>query len=277
MNMIKEFFVNAARMVGGCISKYSFSRFLLCATVLAAAAIATELCILAIFKGVGRVRRNGGDRTVAVVSAIQTMVAVGTMLIVVLSGLWFLGLPVTMGSAEPEPVDRSGLAGLEASNWAQMGTEERAEVLQLLVDVEREKLGIPEKLVLTVEDLGRKNGEYTGLYGVVQIDPDHLENSPEWRVIETVCHEVYHCYEHCLVDIYTGSSAKNRHLSVFEKAKQYKWEFENYVDPEGREGEAFYEYYDQEVERDARAYATMTAPEYYPWMEGRVPEGELSQ
>lgn len=81
-------------------------------------------------------------------------------------------------------------------------------------------------------------------------------------LVNTICHESYHAYEHRLIDMYESSSDQYKQLKVFEYATEYQKEFNNYTEylPEL---DNYEEYYYQLCEADARDYADVREFEYY--------------
>ena len=66
-------------------------------------------------------------------------------------------------------------------------------------------------------------------------------------IIDLVCHETFHYFEHRLVN----GAEDIHHLSTSEKVEKYKYEFTHYIDIE----DDYDRYYKQLCEADARAYA----------------------
>lgn len=272
MNQIMEILERVPAYYKGYISRFGLTRFVTLSIVVLALSLGFTYCLFAAYKGLAAMRRSGGDRAIAAVSLTQTLGSLVILLAILVIGNRFLGAPVMLESSGKEPVEQGDLTQLEASNWAQMGVEGRVKALQTIVDVEREKLGITERLVVVTDDLQeREGGNYSELTGKITVDREYLASAPEWRMIELACHEVYHSYQRSLVELYENATPQSRRLKLFDKVKQYRWENLHYADISEDDAE-FEEYYNQELEKDARAYATETAPEYYPWMEGKVPE-----
>ncbi len=95
------------------------------------------------------------------------------------------------------------------------------------------------------------SGSYFDYAHEIIIDRAHLLTASPWEVLDTVCHEAYHSYQHRLVDALAGADKDSRNLRLFRKANSYANEFHNYID--GKED--FCSYYHQDCESDAREYA----------------------
>ncbi len=155
---------------------------------------------------------------------------------------------------------KAQLSQLDEQIWSTLSTQEKLDVMQTVANIEKNYLGLPHELTIETEDLeGETLGSYWDFHYVIKIDSEHLENSMAKDVLDTICHEAYHAYQHRLVDIYNQSSPEDKDLLMFEDVKKYKEEFElNYVN--GVDG--FTEYYSQQCEIDAREYAQISVYDY---------------
>ncbi len=146
---------------------------------------------------------------------------------------------------------------LEQHTWSKLTTSEKLDVLQVVCNAEKAKLGIQEpiqiKSKLFQSDL---LGEYIYKDNTVLINTKHLEEDSSYSILETVTHECYHSYERSLVNLYNSVSDEEKKLMAFSRAKHYKEEFANYQDGDS-EG-----YYWQTVEIDARDYSEEAAEDY---------------
>ena len=146
---------------------------------------------------------------------------------------------------------------LEQHTWIKLTTSEKLDVLQVVCNAEKAKLGIQEpiqiKSKLFQSDL---LGEYIYKDNTVLINTKHLEEDSSYSILETVTHECYHSYERSLVKLYNSVSDEEKKLMAFSRAKHYKEEFGNYQDGDS-EG-----YYWQTVEIDARDYSEEAAEDY---------------
>lgn len=88
---------------------------------------------------------------------------------------------------------------------------------------------------------------------------DSLMNNPAEEVLSTVCHEAYHGYEYCVASMLKDIPEESQNLRLFKDAHKYAEEFINYKSDE----QEFYDYYNQDCERDAREYAQNAVFDYY--------------
>ena len=88
---------------------------------------------------------------------------------------------------------------------------------------------------------------------------DHFDSDPADEILDSLCHEAYHAYQHCLCEAYDSVDAEFRDLRAFEGILEYKAEFADYTHGD----DDFYAYYFQRCEADARSYAEDAVYDYY--------------
>lgn len=149
---------------------------------------------------------------------------------------------------------------LQENLWEKLSAQKRLDVLQTVVNTERRYLGIPHELNVGVANLGEHTlGHYIEGTHEIIINLDHLMNDDASKVLESVCHEVRHGYQYCLVSVFENSPEDAKNLRLLKDAKSYAKEFSNY-----KEGTRdYYDYYNQKCEIDARAYAEEAVADYY--------------
>lgn len=141
----------------------------------------------------------------------------------------------------------------EMSVWDEFSTDERVELLNKVVLIEKENLGIDSAEFIVTTD---KLDEYTcGFYSdsereiclsISQISGGTLEEN-----IGTVCHEVFHAYEHYVVENIDFSSTIVQENYYFANAREWKDNIKNYV-----QGTIDYDMYiSQPLEAYARNYS----------------------
>lgn len=153
---------------------------------------------------------------------------------------------------------------LNEEQWTELSSQEKIDVLQLIVAIERDSLGIYHEISLQCE-ISKKDsvlGEYDPINHVIMINIDHLEKDPPQEVLDTIVHECYHAYQWCLAHLFADSDEQYRELYLFTDAKQYVNEFSNYHD-DGDSYKDYVSYYYQSVEVNARIYAANAVEHYY--------------
>lgn len=146
---------------------------------------------------------------------------------------------------------------LEQNTWDSLSATEKLDVLQVLCNAEKAKLGVKEPIYIKSKAFqSNLLGEFIATDNTILINAKHLEEDSSYSILTTVTHECYHSYERSLVKLYNSADEDQKNLMAFDRAKRYKEEFANYKDGEN-EG-----YYWQAVEVDAREYSEQAADEY---------------
>lgn len=146
---------------------------------------------------------------------------------------------------------------LEQNTWVTLSATEKLDVLQVLCNAEKAKLGVKDPINIKSKAF-RSNllGEFIPTDNTILINAKHLEEDSSYSILTTVTHECYHSYERSLVKLYNSADEDQKNLMAFDRAKRYKEEFANYKDGENER------YYWQAVEIDAREYSEKAADDY---------------
>ena len=160
--------------------------------------------------------------------------------------------------------NRDILQGLLPERWVSLTFSEKQAVLQQAANTEANYLGICKPLRVTIVDLDdRVCGRYIKKDHTVQIDRDHVVNSPAEEVLATLCHEAYHAYQTAVVETFAYAEKEKQALLLFRQVEIYQEELRQYQD-----GTVDYEgYYTQELEEDARAYSRSAVKDWYAKLE----------
>lgn len=152
------------------------------------------------------------------------------------------------------------IVSLKPNSWDKLDVTEKLNVMQTVANIEVSYLGIPHEINVGTANL-RENtlGCYEDKTHTVYIDLDHIEKGLAQDVLDTCCHEVYHCYQHRLVDNYLKTDETSKNLLLYSKARSYMEEFNAYKNGY----KDFCSYYYQECESDAREYAEKASNDYY--------------
>ncbi len=146
----------------------------------------------------------------------------------------------------------SGFAeALNESLWNEKNVEDKADAVQMIVDEVCGDLGvddIPSVKILKMNDY--TNAAYNAAKNEIKVNTKLLERMPE-DVIESVSHETYHKYQHELATLYESMTKKQQKLALFNEAREYIDEFENYTSGE----DDFEKYRNQALEVNARHFA----------------------
>lgn len=152
------------------------------------------------------------------------------------------------------------LMQLQEDKWVSLSLDERLDILQTIADIERRYLGIPHELNVVYKDIEETDilGHYLDKTHTITVNTPHLTNDDPFDLLNTICHESYHAYQHRLVEMYNESSEKFKELRVYIDVKDYAEEFANYTS--GSEDKLTY--FTQTCEEDARDYASSAVYEY---------------
>ena len=207
--------------------------------------------------------------TIASVAYVRTIVTSSLMLIVVyLVFSTVTGIQLFRPATEKAENTTSSFAEyyesnadifdkLEQNTWVSLSANEKLDVLQVLCNAEKAKLGAKDPIYIKSKAFqSNLLGEFIAADNTILINAKHLEEDSSYSILTTVTHECYHSYERSLVKLYNSADDDQKKLMAFDRAKQYKEEFANYKDGEN-EG-----YYWQAVEVDAREYSEKAADEY---------------
>ena len=163
----------------------------------------------------------------------------------------------------------------ENARWKPLTISEKLCTLQAIADCAVEDLGIPAPVTVVLADFEMDNllGDYDHAERIIRISRDHLETDDADECLNTILHEVYHCYERSLMDLYIELPEQAQSLYLFRDCRQYIEETRNYVGGIDSD-EGIIEYYNQQVEEDCRTYAENMVHVYYETIDGLQGNGE---
>ena len=93
-------------------------------------------------------------------------------------------------------------------------------------------------------------GGYDHASRTVMLSLEHLAFDPSEELLNTICHEVRHAYQHYLVELYQSLKEQEQNLALFHEISDYAYEFDNYISGFGETIEAYFE---QKCEVDSSA------------------------
>lgn len=179
------------------------------------------------------------------------------------------------GAQDGGPVSTTAdVSLLREEVWIDLTLAERMDVLEWIAAVEGDALGLPFAVQVTEGELeDRVQGTYRNQERQITMSRKLVRNGSTLEVLDTLAHELYHAYQYCVVELYQKNEAY-QDLLLFSaaNAEVYCREFENYQS--GTEG-GFSEYFNQQVEIDARAFAREICEKYGELQ--NVPEGLFPQ
>ena len=143
---------------------------------------------------------------------------------------------------------KSALERINSPEWESMNNESRLDALKALAGVVGKELGmtkIPD--IVISADCEDAYGKYDPISNTIKLNKDYLSNATD--SVDTVTHELRHAYQHERADI----------CETHEDAL-FKVNFDNYISPVSLPAGGcifFMDYYNQYVEVDARAFASI--------------------
>lgn len=144
--------------------------------------------------------------------------------------------------------------------WSDITDAEKMEAIQALVNAEAYDLGLYEKLNIEICDnmSDTKLGSYIDIDRSIKINKKYFDESDGCVVMDTVIHEAFHNFQCRMVDTLEEISEEERSLTIFNSAVRFSQEFSEYDDLK----KDFDKYYDLNVERSAREWATKRVEMY---------------
>lgn len=156
------------------------------------------------------------------------------------------------------------LLKMQPKIWNKLETQQKLEVLQIIVNNERHNLGLDKPILVLDAELGNNTlGCYNFDDSTIQIDRKFLGKGSPRKVLEATLHEVFHAAQYTYVEIYDSLDEQQKKSYFMRDAAIYAMELTGYVKGE----EDFVGYYCQSIETHARAYATAAVEDYYVQME----------
>lgn len=153
---------------------------------------------------------------------------------------------------KPDEATLKALEKFQPDNWELLDTNERQNAVRELVKCISDMQGLSEvPEVEFIDDGDNSCGFYSERGNYIGINERYLDDPKE--IVDTIAHETRHAYQH-----YRGEVLETPVDEI------YKFNFEHYIAPEYDENgfcTNFFDYYDQYVEVEARAFANEFAKE----------------
>lgn len=160
---------------------------------------------------------------------------------------------------------------LQEEEWAELKVQEKLDVLQTVANIEQRYLGIPNELNVGAANLEENVlSYYSDKTHEIVINLESLTKDPAWKLLQSVCHEAFHSYQHRIVDVYNQTEQDMKNLRLLRDASSYAEEFEHYISAE----DDIAGYYNQKCEKDAREYAEQAVTDYYQRIQEYLQENQ---
>ncbi len=168
------------------------------------------------------------------------------------------------GSGENLTIENSMdvLVNLDAQKWETLDQREKLNVLQRIVDIERNYMGIDHNILVYVKELDEDTnvGAYYSEYShSIGINMRALTNSTPYYLCNAMCHETRHAEQYIMISIFDAVDENSRNNIFFDQTARMRKEFVDYTSVD----EDYYKYHGQECEKDARSYAEERVEVYF--------------
>ena len=239
------------------------------------AAILTVLYLLLILchkiKNRRKFKKIIARRIIRALSGARNIICIGLAMIMILIGINAVFgtslLRPSVAPAKQSNVEEQTIANnmetlllLREDTWKTLSAEEKINVLQTVANIEQRYLGLPNELNVGASNLREGlAGYYSDSTHEIIVSMDCLLNDSSRELVDTICHEAYHSFQHRTIDAYDEASDEMKNLYLYYDATIYKEEFSNYID--GKED--LCSYYTQTVEHHSRLYASSATDEYF--------------
>lgn len=151
---------------------------------------------------------------------------------------------------------------LQPDVWCELDLDQRLDVLRIVAGIESTNWGIPQVRICARSMDAGTLGAYEHGTKTVMLSLEHLAFDEPEAVLDTLCHEVYHAYQHRLVNLYNSLNTPERNLALFRDVSDYAYEFDHYISGSD-EGQTFESYIDQKCEADSYVYASQAVSFYF--------------
>lgn len=137
--------------------------------------------------------------------------------------------------------------------WNELSLQQRQDTVVATVECEAYCMGIPYELeVVFTDDMDYElKGSYYYKEHTIYINNQTLVLDGNETALITLLHELRHCYQHAMCDVYVTLTPEQRNLYCFDGVDEWCENINNYVDS----GDNYEDYCTQSLEDDARQYA----------------------
>lgn len=157
---------------------------------------------------------------------------------------------------------------LQPGTWKKLSAKEKASTLQVIANIEASHLGLSHELTVILNTLSEGTiACYSDVTHIIIINVNCFEEFSSQKILNALCHEAYHAYQHNLCNAYDSISDSHKNLLAFRIIEDYKKEFNDYTSGQ----DDYLTYYTQTCEIEARQYAASATKYYFDYMEKQIP------
>lgn len=153
---------------------------------------------------------------------------------------------------------------ISEEQWGDMSVAEKGNAIAQIAAIESEKLNISTAPKVDIVYLpSALYGYYNDKQNIISLNAAMVNKGQLIDTINTLCHELHHCYQHNLIDKYDSDPNKSLNYTQSEimKIELYRYEFANFENG-GFALLKFKKYENQACEIDARNYASQVGSYY---------------
>lgn len=164
---------------------------------------------------------------------------------------------------------------LKDDSWSSLPESEQVRVLQTVADIQVTTLGVPYSVTVVADHDGVVPEPASACY----IDEDHSLYLAEGQLrrysarenVNSVCHEVFHCYQRELCNAVESLDPVYRDLLLFDPVRYYRAEWEDYIGAEDiQDMQDYEEYRGQFLESDASSWASVSTENLFETLESYI-------
>ena len=151
------------------------------------------------------------------------------------------------------------------NKWNRMTTTQKTEFIYKFSEIQAVELNMETVPTIKIGYMPwALYGSYSRQDDLILINAGIVQENNAEQIVKIISHELFHRYEHTLVEDYSNGLLPSDNLSddVIDRIEGYSRDFENYS-PGGITEESYNKYYSQLCEIDARSYADLIARKYF--------------
>lgn len=181
----------------------------------------------------------------------------------------FVGVPAndkeTSESTWTIEKQRDAVFNLRKPTWDTLNGDQRFNTLEIVLKIEAANLGLPFQPKLEAAALDQTTiGKYDVSRKTILLNEDYVARCSSEQAVIGALHELFHVYQHELVNVLGEVPERDRNLAIFAGARTYTEELAHYHDGEGDDD--FESYFEQRIEEDARAFGLSTAKAFMDYV-----------
>ena len=149
---------------------------------------------------------------------------------------------------------------VDEDSWNNLDLKEKQECITALVEYEAYNMGLPFELLIQFSDDMRyeTKASYSNDSHLIRINNEALMKDKCSQNLVSAFHELRHCEQNIICDIYSRLSSEERNLRYFQGVEEWCKNLNNYSDGY----DDYDEYFSQPLEDDARRYSVKRAEEF---------------